>query len=483
MASMPVTRVSSDAGENVHWSGDSKRLHWSLGATLSSLRLDDAFDVLGGTAGEKKIEPRQTSIGFEVPYGAPRGELALIGGRVITLRNGEQEILDPGVVVISGNRITAVGREGEIAVPPSAQQIDVRGKTVIPGLIDVHWHGAQGSDQVIPQQNWVNYASLAYGVTTLHDPSNDTHEIFAAAELQRAGLIVAPRIFSTGTILYGAKDAENAQIESLEDARQHLRRLQAAGAFSVKSYNQPRRNQRQQVIAAARELGMMVVPEGGALLAQNLTQVVDGHTGVEHTVPVGAIYDDVTQLWAGTEVGYTPTLGVAYGGLSGERYWYATTDVWAEEPLSHFVPRQILDARSRRREIAPEEEYNHIRQAEVAKRLLDAGVPVQLGAHGQREGLAAHWEMWMFVQGGMSPFEALRAATLDGAKYLGLDRDLGSIEAGKLADLVILDANPLEDIRLSTKIHQVLANGRLYDAATMNELAPEPRPRQAFWWE
>jgi imidazolonepropionase-like amidohydrolase/Tol biopolymer transport system component len=483
IASMPVTRVSSDAGENVHWSGDSKRLHWSLGATLSSLRLDDAFDVLGGTAGEKKIEPRQTSIGFEVPYGAPRGELALIGGRVITLRNGEQEILDPGVVVISGNRITAVGREGEIAVPPSAQQIDVRGKTVIPGLIDVHWHGAQGSDQVIPQQNWVNYASLAYGVTTLHDPSNDTHEIFAAAELQRAGLIVAPRIFSTGTILYGAKDAENAQIESLEDARQHLRRLQAAGAFSVKSYNQPRRNQRQQVIAAARELGMMVVPEGGALLAQNLTQVVDGHTGVEHTVPVGAIYDDVTQLWAGTEVGYTPTLGVAYGGLSGERYWYATTDVWAEEPLSHFVPRQILDARSRRREIAPEEEYNHIRQAEVAKRLLDAGVPVQLGAHGQREGLAAHWEMWMFVQGGMSPFEALRAATLDGAKYLGLDRDLGSIEAGKLADLVILDANPLEDIRLSTKIHQVLANGRLYDAATMNELAPEPRPRQPFWWE
>jgi imidazolonepropionase-like amidohydrolase len=228
---------------------------------------------------------------------------------------------------------------------------------------------------------------------------------------------------------------------------------------------------------------MMVVPEGGALLAQNLTQVVDGHTGVEHTVPVGAIYDDVTQLWAGTEVGYTPTLGVAYGGLSGERYWYATTDVWAEEPLSHFVPRQILDARSRRREIAPEEEYNHIRQAEVAKRLLDAGVPVQLGAHGQREGLAAHWEMWMFVQGGMTPFEALRAATLDGAKYLGLDRDLGSIEVGKLADLVILDANPLEDIRLSTTIHQVLANGRLYDAATMNELAPEPRPRRPFWWE
>lgn len=483
MASMPVTQVSSDAGEYVHWSGDSSRLHWSLGAILFSLPLGDAFASLAGAGSEKKLDPRSTPIGFDVPHGAPAGDLALIGGRVVTMRDGEPEILEPGVVLTSGNRIVAVGPVGEVTVPPTAQRIDVQGKTLIPGLIDVHWHGPQGSDQVIPQQNWVNYASLAYGVTTLHDPSNDTHEIFAAAELQRAGLIVAPRIFSTGTILYGAKDAENALIDSLDDARRHLRRLQAAGAFSVKSYNQPRRDQRQQVIAAARELGMMVVPEGGSLLAQNLTQVVDGHTGVEHTVPVGAVYDDVVQLWAGTEVGYTPTLGVAYGGLSGERYWYATTDVWAEEPLAHFVPREILDARARRREIAPEEEYNHVRQAEVAKRLLDAGVSVQLGAHGQREGLAAHWEMWMFVQGGMTPFEALRAATLDGAKYLGLDRDLGSIEVGKLADLVILDANPLDDIRQSTKIHRVLANGRLYDSRTMDEVAPEKRPRQPFWWE
>jgi imidazolonepropionase-like amidohydrolase len=354
---------------------------------------------------------------------------------------------------------------------------------VIPGLVDVHWHGDMGSAEIIPEQSWVNYASLAYGVTTLHDPSNDTSEIFAAAELQRTGTAIAPRIFSTGLILYGAKGDFKAIIDSLDDAKMHLRRLKAAGAFSVKSYNQPRRNQRQQVIAAARELEMLVVPEGGSLFPQNMTQVVDGHTGVEHTIPQGAIYDDVAQLWSGTKVGYTPTLGVAYGGLDGEHYWYAKTNVWEDTRLTTFVPRPLIDAASRRREIAPEEEWNHIREARVAKRLLDAGVSVQLGAHGQREGLAAHWELWSFVQGGMTPMEALRSGTLLGARYLGMDADLGSLEPGKLADLAVLDADPLDNIRNSDKIAMVMADGRLYDARTMDAIGAEPKKRAPFWWE
>jgi hypothetical protein len=182
-------------------------------------------------------------------------------------------------------------------------------------------------------------------------------------------------------------------------------------------------------------------------------------------------------------VGYTPTLGVAYGGLDGEHYWYAKTNVWEDERLTTFVPRPLVDAASRRREIAPEEEWNHIRQARVAKRLLDAGVSVQLGAHGQREGLAAHWELWSFVQGGMTPMEALRSGTLQGARYLGFEKDLGSIEPGKLADLAILDANPLENIRNSDDVALVMANGRLYDARTLDAVGAEPKKRAPFWWE
>jgi imidazolonepropionase-like amidohydrolase len=320
-------------------------------------------------------------------------------------------------------------------------------------------------------------------VTTAHDPSHDTATIFAASEMQRAGLIVAPRTFSTGTILYGAAGSFKAEIDSIDDARAHLRRMKAAGAFSVKSYNQPRRDQRQQVIAAARELGMMVVPEGGALYQHNMTMVVDGHTGIEHALPIARVYSDVLQLWSKSATGYTPTMGVAYGGVMGENYWYDRTNVWENARLLTFVPREAIDARSRRRMTLPDEEYNHFAVARECKRLLDAGVKLQLGAHGQREGLAAHWELWMFVQGGLTPLEALRAGTIDGARYLGLDRDLGSIEAGKLADLVVCEKNPLANIRDSEAIRFTMLNGRLYDARTMDEVAPRAKKRGKLWWE
>jgi hypothetical protein len=259
--------------------------------------------------------------------------------------------------------------------------------------------------------------------------------------------------------------------------------MQAVGAISVKSYNQPRREQRQQVIAAARELKMMVVPEGGSLFQHNMTMVVDGHTGVEHSIPVPEVYEDVLQLWSGTEVGYTPTLGVGYGGLWGENYWYAKTNVWDNQRLLAFVPREIIDERARRPVNVPDEEWNHFNNARVARELHDAGVEVQIGAHGQREGLAAHWEIWMLEQGGMTPHQALRCATLEGAQYIGLDADIGSLEPGKLADLIVIDGNPLEDLRVSENVHYTMLNGRLYEAATMNEVWPREKARGTFWWE
>jgi imidazolonepropionase-like amidohydrolase/Tol biopolymer transport system component len=476
----PVAKVSKDAGEYLHWSGDSKRLYWSLGAELFSRELKDAFAFMEGAPEKLPTAPEQgTHIGFSQPYDAPSGKVAFTNARIITMRGNE--VIENGTIVVDRNKIAAVG--ANVAVPSDAKVIDAAGKTIMPGIIDVHWHGGMGADQIIPQQSWVNYASLTFGVTTLHDPSNDTNEIFAASELAKAGKIVAPRIFSTGTILYGAKAPYKTDINNLDDAMSTMRRMKAVGAFSVKSYNQPRRDQRQQILEAARTLNMLVVPEGGSLFQHNMTMVVDGHTGVEHSTPVPNVYADVTTLWGATKVGYTPTLIVAYGGAFGENYWYQNMDVWAHERLSKFVPRRILDARSRRRVMTPPDEFNVLNIARATKKLHDAGVSVQLGAHGQREGLAAHWELWTFGLGGMSNHEALRAATLSGAEYLGFDREIGSLEAGKLADLIVLDRNPLENLRNSESIRYTVVNGRVFDAMSMNETGNHARTRKPFYFE
>jgi imidazolonepropionase-like amidohydrolase len=211
--------------------------------------------------------------------------------------------------------------------------------------------------------------------------------------------------------------------------------------------------------------------------------ITDGHTGVEHSLPVPKLYKDVVTLFAKTKVGYTPTLIVAYGGLSGEYYWYQHDDVWKHARLQAFTPREVLVGRSRRRAMAAEDDYNHILVARGAKALKDAGTSVQLGAHGQLQGLGAHWELWMLAQGGMTPLEALDSATISGARYLGMDKDLGSLETGKLADLVVLDRNPLENIRNSDSVRYVMLNGRLYDAATLNQIAPDAKTRPPFWWQ
>ncbi len=476
---LPLQQFSKFAGHHLSWAVDSSALSWSLGPQLHSQKLNEAFEFkrTGDDA-----RPAQV-IDVELNYAAdvPNGAVLLSGGRVITMQDGQ--VIPQGDVLVVNNRIEAVGPSGSIEVPAKAEVIDVKGKTLMPGLVDIHWHGPYANSQIIPETSWHALSSLAFGVTTTHNPSANTEEVFAASELQRAGAITAPRIFSTGTILYGATHYFTAPVENLDDAIGHLERMKAVGAFSVKSYNQPRRNQRQQVIEAARRTGLMVFPEGGSLFMHNMSMVVDGHTTIEHSIPVANIYEDVLQLWSGTDTAYTPTLGVGYGGIWGEKFWYDTTEVWKHPLLSKFVPRHILEPASVRRSKAPLEDYNHFNNARVAAQLQQRGVKVLLGAHGQREGLAAHWELWMFVQGGMSPMQALKAGTLDGAEYLGMADELGSLEAGKLADLVILDANPLDDIRNSDRVSMVMLNGRLYEAASMNQLLPEKKARAKFYFE
>ena len=492
---LPVEQLSMRAGEGINWNGKSNELYWSLGADLYQASIKGLFDITAKTSEEEEDKPKDetnvstvtndisvVNLSYKQKVDIPSGHVAFVGGKVITME-GEQ-VIENGVVLVEGNKIKAVGTKGQVNIPSDATIIDITGKTVMPGLIDAHAHGPQGSNEIIPQQNWKNYAGLALGVTTIHDPSNDTTEFFAASEMQKAGKIVAARLFSTGTILYGATiPGYTSHVDSLDDAKFHVERLKAAGAFSVKSYNQPRRNQRQQFIQAARELEMMVVPEGGSLLQHNLTMVVDGHTTLEHSISTAKVYADIKQLWSQSDMAYTPTMGVAYGGISGENYWYDTTNVWQHPRLSQYVPSEFLDPRSMRRPKAPLHHYNHFNVAKVAKEMQDLGVEVNAGGHGQREGLAMHWEMWMMAQGGMTPLQAIRTATISPAKSLGLDKDLGSLTVGKLADMIVIDGDITTDIRLSDKVTYTMINGRLYNADTMNEIGNYDNKRKKFYFE
>lgn len=470
---VPVTKLSKDAGINLHWSKDSKMLHWTLGNQYFSAKASE----------DTELVEKGTKINLEAKTDKPSGRIALKGARLITMEG--DEIIENGTIIIHNNTIEALGNASDLTIPTDAKVYDVSGKTIMPGMVDAHAHIGGFRYGLTTQKHWQFYANLAYGVTTSHDPSAHSETVFALSELQKTGELVGPRLYSTGFILYGAEGDFKAVINNLEDARSSIRRTKAFGALSVKSYNQPRREQRQQVLQAAREEGIFVVPEGGSTFYHNITMIMDGHTGVEHNIPVAPVYKDVLELWSNSNVGYTPTLIVNYGGMNGEIYWYQKTNVWENKKLLKYTPRGIIDSRSRHRVMVPDEEYEngHILVSKTTKSLSDAGVKVNLGAHGQLQGLGAHWELWLLQQGGMSNHNALKAATINGANYIGAGNDIGSLKKGKLADLIVMDKNPLDDIRNSESIIYTMINGRLYDTETMNEIGNHPKERTEFYWE
>ncbi|MEM6879017.1 MAG: amidohydrolase, partial [Bacteroidota bacterium] len=388
---VPVAQVAKDAGINIHWSADSKSLHWTLGDQYFTDELTERFSFLEGAADSiPPMDEEGMRITVDLATDVPVGMIALTNARIITMEG--EELIEDGTILVTNNEISSIGRTSEVGIPAGATLIDCAGKTIMPGIVDVHGHLGDFRYGLSPQQNWYYYANLAYGVTTAHDPSSNSEMIFSHSEMIKAGEMVGPRLYSTGTIIYGADGDFKAVINNLDDARSALRRTQAYGAFSVKSYNQPRREQRQMVMRAADELGLLVVPEGGSFFYHNMSMLADGHTGVEHNIPVAPLYSDVTRFWAATDAHNTPTLIVNYGSVNGEYYWYQHTNVWEKDRLLTFTPRPVVDARARHRTMIPEEEYvnGHILTSQSLKALADEGVNINLGAHGQLQGLGAH---------------------------------------------------------------------------------------------
>lgn len=468
----PATRLTKVVGDWLGWTPDGKAVTWTEGPTLHKKPLEGLGVVPRDPDAKAPPKPdydagvERTEIALEVPRARPTGTIALTHARVVTMKG--EEVLQDATVVIERDRIVSVGNG---APPEGAKVVDCTGKTVIPGLIDVHAHLHYTAGDVLPEQEWRYLTSLDFGVTTVHDPSASTDLVFTQAERVEAGLEKGPRVYSTGGVLYGALSNDAAKTPDPDAARDHVRRMEAAGAFSVKVYQQGQRERRQWFVQACNEEKVLCVPEGGGDLFQNLGMIQDGFHAIEHSFPNAPLYADAMGWIAGSRAptsagtAWTPTLLVAYGGLFGENWFYHHASPLDDARLLRHFPRRELDRQAWRRDVlAWDEAWNFQQVARSAAAVQDDGGMVTLGAHGQLQGLGAHWELWALGgPGAMTPMEALRAATLDGARYLGMEGELGSVEAGKLADLVVLDADPLQDLRNSVKIAFVVKNGEIWE--------------------
>jgi imidazolonepropionase-like amidohydrolase/Tol biopolymer transport system component len=491
--SLPVTKVSTGGADYLGWANGGATLFWSIGPSLQSAQVSEFFPAAPKAETDKSAVYTPPTMGIPMGVTAqkakPVGTTVITGARVLTMRAGlaadDAGVIANGLIVIEGDRITGVHDATTVRIKfaEGTRFIDASGKTIMPGLIDAHAHGAYGIGDLIPEQNWALLQDLALGVTTVHNPSSQASTVFATAERQRAGLTLGPRIFSTGEIIYGAKAPDvYARIDTYDDALAHVRRIKAQGGISVKNYNQPRREQRQMVARAAAAENMLVVAEGGSLFGMDMNLVADGNSTIEHNVPVDVFYEDVLQFFGQSNSNYTPTLVVTYGGLAGDPYWRQAMDVF-DHPLMVHTPPKALLAETGRRVKAPEWSFVDDNNAREARKLAQRGVKVSIGAHGQQAGIGAHWELWSFARGGMGPVEALKAGTIASAQSLGMAKDIGSIEVGKLADLVILSDDPSVDIANSDNIEQVMLGGRLYDAKTLNEVGTGDDKRHSYWWE
>lgn len=469
-AANTAARVFGETGvDYLAWADSGKTVTWAAGSSF----FHQSLDAVQNQSGPSSIQ--RSDVVVERPRKRPTATVVLRGARAITMRG--DEVIGDSDIVVDGNRIASIGPRGSVPVPSGAKIIDVKGKTIVPGFIDMHDHWLDIQREVLDLRNWNLMMTLAFGVTTGRDPQIDSVDPFVYGDLVETGDIPGPRVFASGAGIFWTND-----LRSVEQAERVLAKYKKLYRTKfIKSYLVGNRRQRQLVTMASKKLGLMPTAEGQSDTKLDLTHIIDGFSGNEHVMPTVPMYRDMVELIARSKVFYTPTLVITGAGPYAENYFYTTTEVHNDPKVQRFMPHNLVDVKTKRRQWFAKDEYNFTRVAESLAKIVRAGGNVCVGSHGQLQGLAFHWEMWSMATG-MTPMDVLRAATLTGAQGLGYGADLGSLEKGKLADLVILEKNPLDDIRNTTSIKYVMKNGQLYEGDTLNEVWPEQKTLPPLWW-
>ncbi len=460
-APVPVHQLTTEGGLYPRWL-DNDRLEYG-----SAQR----FFVHNVASGDTDTMHIRLSLDRRIPDGT----LALTNARVVTL--ADRAVHENATIVIEGSRIACVG---ECDTVGADRTMDMTGKTIIPGFVDMHAHHYREHKGLIPKRDFESAVYLAYGVTANLDNSMWSQNVFASAELIRAGAVVGPRTYSTGDPLYRSDGARQNDLTSYEVAEQNINRLASWGATALKQYLQPRRDQRQWVSDIARKQGLMVTSENNDI-PYTLGMIMDGQTAFEHPMTYLPLYRDFTRFLGLAGAVYSPTFTVGGIGPWNEEFFFAESEVWLDEKQREWMPWRQVIPHLRRRWERPATDYSFPFIAMGMMDVIEAGGWGAIGSHGQAHAIASHWEIWM-VESASDPMTALEVASLHGAVFLGAERDIGSIEVGKLADLLVLNSNPLDNIRNTTDIMYVAQGGIVRDALTLDEVWPNQTPYGEHWW-